>query len=150
MLRRIAAALCECRLDAVLIGNAAGALHGSPVTTVDFDFFFRATRTNLRKLKLVADRLGAVILPPYYPVSSLYRLVDDDTGLQVDFMADIHGVRSFASLRARATRLELGAATLLVASLDDVIRSKRAAGRARDLAVLPVLEATRAETRKQK
>jgi hypothetical protein len=32
-----------------------------------------------------------------------------------------------------------------VASLDDIIRSKRTAGRPRDLAVLPVLEALRDE-----
>ena len=30
-------------LEAVLIGNAGAALQGAPVTTVDFDFFFRRT-----------------------------------------------------------------------------------------------------------
>jgi hypothetical protein len=64
----------------------------------------------------------------------------------VDFTTTIHGVRSFAALRARASRLDLDGAVLLVASLDDIIRSKRAAGRPCDVAVLPVLEATRAET----
>jgi predicted nucleotidyltransferase len=147
LLRRIAAALSDCRLEAVLIGNAAAALHGAPVTTLDFDFLFRTSPTNIRKLKACADRLHATILRPYYPASSLFRVVDDDGGLQVDFMTTIHGVRSFASLRARAQRLELDGAELLVASLDDVIRSKRAAGRPRDRAVLPILEATRAEVR---
>jgi len=145
LLRRIAGALADCRLEAVLIGNAAAALQGAPVTTMDFDFLFRTSPTNLRKLKAFADRLHAIILRPYYPASSLFRVVDDDSGLQVDFMTTIHGVRSFASLRSRAQRLELGGAELLVASLDDVIRSKRAAGRPRDKAVLPILEATRAE-----
>jgi hypothetical protein len=147
LLGRVAAALGECKLEAVLIGNAAAALQGAPVTTLDFDFLFRATPTNIRKLKAVADRLGATIMRPYYPASSLYRVVNEDLGLQVDFMVTIHAVRSFASLRARASSLEIGGAALLVASLDDVIRSKRAAGRPRDIAVLPVLEATRAETK---
>jgi len=31
---------------------------------------------------------------------------------------------------------------VLVAALDDIIRSKKATGRARDLAVLPILEQT--------
>jgi len=146
LLRRIAGALIDCRLEAVLIGNAAAALHGAPVTTLDFDFLFRTTPTNMRKLKAFADRLQATILRPYYPASSLFRVVDEG-GLQVDFMTTIHGVRSFAALRARAQRLELDGAELLVASLDDIIRSKRAAGRPRDKAVLPILEATRAEAR---
>ncbi|MDX2171280.1 MAG: hypothetical protein SF182_29695 [Deltaproteobacteria bacterium] len=147
LLHRIAVALAACRLEAVLIGNAAAALQGAPVTTLDFDFLFRTSPTNIRKLKAFADHLHAVILRPYYPASSLFRVVDEDGGLQVDFMTTIHGVRSFAALRARAQRLELDGATLLVASLDDVIRSKRAADRPRDRAVLPILEATRAEAR---
>lgn len=150
LLKKIAAAMAECRLEAVLIGNAAAALQGAPVTTLDFDFLLRVSSSSLRKLKSLADRLGGTILRPYYPASSLYRLVNDDIGLQVDFMTTIHGVRSFASLRARANRLDLDGAVLLVASLDDIIRSKRAAGRPRDEAVLPVLEATRAETQGNK
>ena len=74
-------------------------MQGAPVTTLDFDFMFRDTRTNLRKLRAVARSLDAVILRPYYPVSKLYRLVDDATGLQADFMPVIHGVRSFEGLR---------------------------------------------------
>jgi predicted nucleotidyltransferase len=136
------------KLEAVLIGNAAAALQGAPVTTVDFDFLFRKTPRNLVRMKDVARALGAIILRPYYPVSDLYRIVRDDDGLQVDLMATIHGVRSFASLRDRATRLEIGGAPLLVATLDDVIKSKRAARRPRDLAVLHVLEASREEATK--
>jgi hypothetical protein len=90
----------------------------------------------------VAAALGAVILRPYYPVSNLYRMVDDATGLQADFMPAIHGVRSFEGLRARAVKHSPHGCTLLVASLEDIIASKRAAGRDRDLAVLPVLERT--------
>jgi len=130
-------------LEAVLIGNAGAALQGAPVTTVDFDFLFRKTPRNLAKLKQIARALGAVILRPYYPVSDLYRVVRDDDGLQVDFMSTIHGVRSFAGLRDRATRLDLAGAQLLVASLDDIIKSKRAARRPRDLAVIDTLEAAR-------
>ena len=129
-------------LEAVLIGNAAAALQGAPVTTVDFDFMFRKTPRNLAKMKGLARSLGAMILRPYYPVSDLYRMTRDD-GLQVDLMGTIHGVRSFAGLRDRATTLDLGGAVVLVASLDDIIKSKRAARRPRDLAVLDTLEAAR-------
>ena len=143
LLGRIADALREQRLEAVLIGNAAAAIHGAPVTTLDFDFMFRSTPQNLRKLKAVARSLDAMILRPYYPVSQLYRVVDDAGGLQADFMPAIHGVQSFEGLRSRSVAREIAGRTILVASLDDIIASKKAAGRDRDLAVLPVLEQTR-------
>lgn len=142
LLSRLLAALANARLETILIGNAAAAMHGAPVTTLDFDFMFRDTPGNLKKLKAAAKALDAVVLRPYYPVSKLYRMVDDDTGLQADFMPVIHGVRSFASLKSRAESHHLGRFTLLVASLDDIIKSKKAAGRDRDRAVIPILEKT--------
>jgi hypothetical protein len=149
LLLRIAKAIDVARLDVVLIGNAAAALQGAPVTTLDFDFMFRKTPTNMRKLKVFAQELGAVILRPYYPASSLYRVVNDDTGLQVDFLATIHGVRSFESLRSRARPIAVSGVIVLVASLADILRSKRAAGRPKDHAVLDVLEATLEEAKKR-
>ena len=97
----IARHLRDLALDAVLIGNAAAALQGAPVTTVDFDFLFRKTPRNMEKLKALARALDAVVLRPYYPASEFYRVVRDDDGLQIDFMTVIHGVRSFAGLRDR-------------------------------------------------
>jgi hypothetical protein len=142
LLHRIASALAENRLEAVLVGNAAAAIQGAPVTTVDFDFMFRKTPGNLKKLKGVADSLRAVILRPYHPVSELYRVVNDDLGLQLDFMPAIHGIRSLVSLRSRADSVEFGGHALWVASLNDIIKSKKSAGRPRDLAVLEILETT--------
>ena len=148
LLVRVADALTACRLEAVLIGNAAAALQGAPVTTVDVDFMFRKTPANMTKLKAFARDLNAVILRPYYPASSLFRVVNDDQGLQVDFMEAIHGVRSFASLRARAQALNVEGRELWVASLRDIIASKKAAKRPRDLAVLDLLETTLREKEK--
>jgi len=136
-------ALAGVNLEAVLIGNAAAALQGAPVTTIDFDFLFRSTPRNLAKLRQVADRLRATVLRPYYPASGLFRVIRDDDGLQVDFMTTIHGVRSFEGLRDRATRMDIEGTPILVASLDDIIRSKKAAHRPRDLAVIDVLEKAR-------
>jgi predicted nucleotidyltransferase len=144
-LAAIAEALEAVGLEAVLVGNAAAALHGAPVTTLDFDFMFRKNPANLAKLKKLARRLDAVILRPYYPATDLFRVLVEDTGLQLDFLSALHGIRSFASLRSRAERVAFGGAQLWVASLDDVIASKRAAGRPRDVAVLDILEKTARE-----
>lgn len=140
--------LREIALDAVLIGNAAAALQGAPVTTVDFDFLFRRSPRNLVKLKTLAKRLRATILRPYYRISDLFRLVRDEDGLQVDFMGTIHGIRSYEGVRDRASSIDVGGALIRVAALADIIKSKRAAGRPRDLAVLHVLETAREEARK--
>jgi predicted nucleotidyltransferase len=140
LLIRVAKLLQRHRLDAVLIGNAGAALQGASVTTIDFDFFFRKTPANLKKLKAVASALEAVILRPYYPVSGLYRIARDEDGLQLDFMTVIDGIRSFEGLRKRAKTVQLADTEVIVAALSDIIKSKRAAGRDRDRAVLDVLE----------
>lgn len=149
LLTRIAQLLERHGLEAVLIGNAAAALQGAPVTTVDFDFLIRRTPANVRKLTAIAAELQAVLMKPHYPVSSLLRISRDDDGLQLDFMGEIDGVRSFEGLRKRALEVPLGDVRILVAGLADIIRSKKAAGRPRDLAVLPVLEKVLEETTRQ-
>lgn len=141
----LARALTEHGLEAILIGNMAAALHGAPVSTIDIDLFFRKTPRNMQKLKLVARSLDAVILRPYYPVSALFRLQRERDGLQVDFMGHIDGVVSYEGVKGGAGWFQVGGQTLLAASLDDIIRSKRAAGRSKDLAVIDILEKTRDE-----
>jgi hypothetical protein len=91
-------------------------------------------------LKRFAAALHATVLRPYYPASELFRVVRDDDGLQVDFMATVHGLRSFEGVRARSSTIAIGEVPLAVASLADIIKSKRAARRPRDLAVLDILE----------
>jgi hypothetical protein len=148
LLNRIAKVFAEHRLEVVMVGNAAAALHGAPVTTLDVDFMFRKTPTNLKKLKAVAKTFGAVILRPYYPVSDLYRVVNDDRGLQLDFMAKLDGIRSFEGLKSRSVSVEFGERELQIACLSDIIKSKRAAGRDRDRAVLDILQKTLDEQEK--
>jgi predicted nucleotidyltransferase len=149
LLKKIAQALHTARLEAVMVGNAAAALHGAPVTTLDIDFMFRKTPGNLAKLKVFAKELDAQILKPYYPASSLYRVVNDDTGVQVDFMSVLHGIKSFESLRSDAVEVDFGGYRLKVASLQKIIRSKKALGRPKDQAVIEILEKTLDEKKKR-
>ena len=111
MLILVARLLARHRLDVVLIGNAAAAIHGSPVTTMELDFMFRKTPTNLTKLKRLADDLDAIVLRPFYPASQLYRVVRARDGLQLDFMAKIDGIRSFESLRGASFAVQSGIMT---------------------------------------
>ena len=149
VLKAIAKALQKAQLEAIMVGNAAAALHGAPVTTLDVDFMFRKTSTNLRKLKIFANELDDRILKPFYPLSDLYRVVNDDTGMQVDFMSVLHGIKSFESLRSGAVAVEFEGYQLMIASLEKIIRSKKSLGRPRDKAVIDILENTLDEQRKR-
>ena len=149
LLVKIAKTLHMVRLEAVMVGNAAAAINGAPVTTIDIDFMFRKTPTNMRKLKVFAEELDAQILKPYYPVSSLYRVVNEDIGMQIDFMSIMHGIKSFENLRSDAIEVDFEGYALKVASLEKIIRSKKALGRPRDQAVIEILEKTMDEKKKR-
>jgi hypothetical protein len=142
LLNRIASVFATHRLEAVMVGNAAAALHGAPVTTLDVDFMFRKTPASMKKLKAVAKEFAAEIFQPFYPSSALFRVMNEDQGLQLDFMSVLHGIRSFEGLRSRSSSVQFGEHELRIAALADIIKSKRAAGRDQDLAVLKVLEKT--------
>jgi predicted nucleotidyltransferase len=147
ILYKVARLLDEHRLEAILIGNAAAALQGAPVSTIDLDFLIRRSRANLEKLKGIAAGLDATVFRPYYPVSHLWRVMRDD-GLQIDFMNTIDGIRSFEGLRKRAQKIDLAGHSVMVADLADILKSKKAADRPQDRAVLEILERTLSEKKK--
>ena len=139
---RVARAIEQHGLDAVLIGNAAAAMHGAPVTTIDLDFLIRRAPANRKKLAAIAEELGATLYQPFYPASRVIRMMNDDETLQVDFMDEVDGFRSFEGIRKRARRIGVEGSTIRVADLADIIKMKRAANRPRDRAVLELLEKT--------
>jgi hypothetical protein len=65
ILARIAGLLEHNKREVIMIGNAAAPLQGAAVTTIDIDFLYRRTPSNIRKLKAIADKLDAVIRRPY-------------------------------------------------------------------------------------
>jgi hypothetical protein len=86
---------------------------------------------------------------PYEGVSRLVRVSTAE--IQVDLLPRLYGVRSsFESLRSRSITVRVGSEKVRVASLEDILKSKRAAGRRKDLAVLPILEDTLREKKKRK
>ncbi len=144
LLERVAQAFAEAQLEAVMIGNAA-AIHGAPVSTVDIDFYYRDTASNRKKLEQVARFFGTRVTEPFNPVSGLIRIDQPTEGLQLDFMSFIGTRHSFEGVRQRAQAIGFGRHPLLVASLEDIIKSKRSAKRPKDLAVLHEIEATLAQ-----
>ena len=61
----------------------------------------------------------------------------------IDFVRTLSSRKSFASIRSRAVRVRVGNKMAWVASLEDVIAAKEAAGRPKDKATLEILRETR-------
>ncbi|MDZ7301118.1 MAG: hypothetical protein ONB44_03120 [candidate division KSB1 bacterium] len=59
----------------------------------------------------------------------------------MDFVFSVSSGKSFESIRSRATKIRIGRRMVWVASLEDVIAAKEAAGRPKDKAALPILKA---------
>jgi predicted nucleotidyltransferase len=147
-------ALTEGGVAFVLIGGVAARLHGSPSLTRDVDVCHARDPENLERLARVLRSLHARL-----------RGVDEDVPLlldaralqaggsftfatdlgDVDILAVPAGVEGYDELIRGAGELDLDGIRVRVASLDDLIRMKRAAGRAKDRAEVEILEALRDE-----
>jgi len=139
---KVAKALRAAKLEAIVIGNSASMLNGAPVTTQDIDLLIRDTRPNRRKLARFAEEIGG---SAPMPVSELSKVewIEGRLAVPVEIHYDrISGGLTFSFLRSRAQHVMVGDEKLVVASLADIIRSKQAAGRPKDRAVLPILRDT--------
>jgi predicted nucleotidyltransferase len=138
----------------VLIGGYAAALRGSPMLTGDIDVCYARDNENLRALADALEELGAAIrgVPsdvPFRLDAATLRAGDHFTFLTkagpVDCLGTPAGTDGFADLNASATEEDLDGLTVRVASVDDLIRMKLAAGRAQDLIAVEWLSAIRDE-----
>lgn len=69
---------------------------------------------------------------------------------ELDLVFKPAGTRGFAELDERAVSVPLGGVSVRVASLEDVIRSKEAAGRPKDHRALPLLRQLEEELRQRR
>lgn len=137
----------------VVIGAIAAIAQGYPLATEDLDITPENELDNLERLAAALEELGArlrvpggltegvplPIDPRLLAQSDLWSLTTDAGDLDLVFTPA--GTAGYSDLRRDALELDLGV-SVLVASLRDVIRSKEAAGRPKDLAQLPALRQT--------
>jgi hypothetical protein len=137
-------------VQCVLVGDAAMALHGSSMTNMDVDFCYEHSRPNTDRLaRAVAPfharlRNAPVGLPFRFDAETIIRglnfTLSTDLG-DVDFVAEVAGLGFYEAVARSAVTLEINSIPCQVLSLAGLIRAKKAAGRPRDLYVLPELEA---------
>jgi hypothetical protein len=147
-------ALVEHGVRFVLIGGYAAALRGSPMMTGDIDICPFRDRRNLDRLaealqSLHARLRGAPADAPFLLDGRTLEAGDHftfatDAG-PMDCLVTPAGTDGFLDLDASATDEDLDGLVVRVASLDDLIRMKRAADRPQDRIAVEWLSALRDE-----
>lgn len=121
-------------IDCILIGAMAAIRQGAPLMTVDYDFWVRLPERQYVRPLTIVQRQGGTIR-----AQTVYELSD---GTQVNAIFQPDGLRSFQTEWEHCAVEKLEGVTMRILPLPQVIASKRAAGRDKDVAVLPVLERT--------
>ncbi len=143
-------ALVESRVKFVVIGAVAAAARGLEHGTRDLDLCYERSPENLECL--------VAALAPHHPrlrgapetqhwsfdvralKNGMNFTLATDLGA-IDLLGEVSGVGQFSEILAGSTEMELFGIKCRVATLKTLVASKRAAGRPKDLLVLPELEA---------
>jgi hypothetical protein len=145
-------ALLEGGVDFVVIGGVAVAIQAMPRFTKDLDVCYSTVGSNLDALGEVLASLNARLRGisdevPFVPdartlaqteIVCLTTPVGD-----IDLLAKPAGAPPYGTLRRRADIVELGGQSIRIASIEDMLAMKRAAGRPQDLADVESLESAR-------
>ena len=137
-------------VDLVVIGGVAHAAQGGTHVTYDLDICYDRSGANVSRLakalKPYHPRLRGVAdevlfcLDPATISHGLNFTLTTDLG-DLDLFGAVAGLGTYNRVRAFSTVIPLFGLPCSVLSVEGLIRAKRAAGRTKDLLVLPELEA---------
>lgn len=142
--------LAEHKIDCVIIGGVAAGAHGSSYETSDVDACYARDPENLNKLAKALSSVHATLrgaprdVPFLLDAETLRRglnfTFETDIGA-LDLLGEVRGVGGYAECLEDSIDIEMFGHRFSVLSLEKLIAAKRSAGRAKDLLVLPELEA---------
>lgn len=144
---RLLGVLADERVDFVVVGGYAAMLHGATRPTEDVDVTPAATTDNLARLTRALERLDARIrtdaVPDGLPFDTSAEAMRGVLMLnlttrfgELDLTFEPSGTDGYADLSEHAVQREIGSLSIQVAALADVIRSKEASGRDKDIRAL--------------
>ena len=148
--KRLIELLCASGVEFVVIGGVAAGIHGSSYATFDLDICYARNRPNLERLEKVLFSIQTTLrnVPPGLPFKADAETMRHgmnftfDTSLgKFDLLGEVSGVGMYEQAIAGADYVELFGYRCAIFSLPQLISSKRAAGRPKDLAVVVELEA---------
>lgn len=141
-------ALSRARTRFVIIGGMAAVAQGSSYVTADLDLCYERSPDNLERL---AGALSPFAprprgLSPEIPFVFDVRTLREGTNFtlytsagDVDLLGEVTGLGSFGDVVAEAQQLDLFGYGVWVLGLEGLIKTKEAAGRPKDLQLLPEL-----------
>lgn len=149
--------LVDADVEFVVIGGIAAAARGSPTATVDLDVCYRRDAANLERLagalqSIEARLRGTNEVLPFLLDAKTLRAGDHftlttDLG-DLDLLGTPAGTAGYDDLVDGADEVDLDGFTVRVASLEDLMRMKKAAGRPKDRVELEILAALKDEVDK--
>jgi hypothetical protein len=142
--------LGQYEVECVIVGGVAATLHGSSLTTRDLDVCYNRVSENLTRLIQALRSVNARLrgapegLPSILDEETLRRGLNFTFQTEIgdlDLLGEMAGVGGYSEASENADVMELFGYRYQVLSLTKLIAAKRAAGRTKDLLVLPELEA---------
>ena len=145
--RVIARAFEAAGVDYLFIGKSGAILLGFPAVTQDVDVFPARSPENGRRIITALRGTGFELSPELeQAITAGKDFVQIKTGpFDMDLIFAPDGIASFAAAKARGVTID----GFRIANLRDIIASKRASNRQKDLVDLPLLEAFREEFERQ-
>jgi hypothetical protein len=132
------------RVKFLLVGGHAVAAHGEPRLTEDLDVFVELSRKNAENLRRALIEFGIGSAAP-----TVHELLEPGRIFmlgrkprRIDILTDIDGV-TFEECWKGRTEAEFKSTAVPVIGRTELIKNKRASGRAKDLADLTMLESMR-------
>ena len=145
----LAAAFARESVEYLFIGKSGAILLGYPETTQDVDIFLPRSHENaqrvVRALRELGFELDAATTMSILSGSEIVLLKEGPFALDLIHAPD--GIENFEAAKSRSV---LEAGRFPVASIDDIIASKRATGREKDLNDIRRLEQFRSEYQRRK
>lgn len=147
-------ALARYQVEFILVGGAAAIAHGSTRLTQDVDIVYERSAKNLDRLVEALSPHKPYLrgAPPGLPFewsrATLARGLNFSLSTSlgdIDLLGEIPGGGGYAELLPGAIELQIFQTRCLCLSLAQLIRSKRAVGRPKDLESLAELEAIESE-----
>lgn len=133
----------------VVIGASAFPIHGFSRATLDIDIFIEPTTENAQRTWNALQEFGYNLLDLTIQQMLKTKVLLRGYLLQTDVHPFVTGVTDFESVWQASVAGEFEDVPARFASLDDLIRMKKAAGRAKDLNDLRYLEKIRALKRQK-